>query len=262
MFGQVVEPSPIFIALKFDGLFGLGFPEIAANEADSPIDNMKRQKLINKRVFSFQMNRDDGGVLIIGGVDESLFIPPLRYIPILDGGFWRIAVDSIFESSNTIDISPYGCNVILDTGTSLIAAPRKVVDDLHEHILKAKYSERTKNFVFDCSRIPIMPNITFTIHGQPYVLTPPDYVLKVSAQTLSLAPFRRKWITRLLSIIQVGIEPHAICSSGFTVSENEHGNSIHASFTFILGDPFLRRYFTVYNVDERMVGLARSKTAN
>lgn len=182
MFGEVVQPSSTFTKLKFDGLFGLGFQEIAANEAVSPIDNMKSQKLINKRVFSFQINRDDdGGELIIGGVDESLFIPPLRYIPILDGGFWRIAVDGIFESSNTVDICPHGCNVILDTGTSLIAAPRKVVEDLNKYILKAEYSEKTKNFVFDCSRLPNMPNITITIQGQPYVLTSYHYTLQVSA---------------------------------------------------------------------------------
>lgn len=182
-----MTPSDTFTNLKFDGLFGLALPDIAANGVASPIDNMKRQNLIHQRVFSFRINRDDqetGGELVIGGIDHDLYIPPLRYVPILDGGFWRIAIDTITETSNKCAICPAGCFAILDTGTSLIAAPKSVVDDLHENILKAKYSPRTKNFVLDCESLPNLPNITITIHGHSYVLTPYDYVLKVSTRKL------------------------------------------------------------------------------
>lgn len=184
VFGEVVELSEIFTKLKFDGIFGLAFQAIAANGAETAIDNMKKQKLIERRVFSIRMDCDDqptGGQLIIGGVDEDLFVPPMRYIPILSGGFWRILLDSITESSNSIDICPNGCNAIIDTGTSLIAGPREAVQALNKHILQATYSEKTKNYILDCSRLPNMPNIIITIQRQPYVLTPYDYVLQVSA---------------------------------------------------------------------------------
>lgn len=184
MFGEVVhQPGKTFTKLKFDGIFGMAFQEIAANGAETAIDNMKNQHLINKRVFSIRMNRDyddTGGELIIGGADVDLFVPPLRYYEILNGGFWRLSIDDITETSNTIHICPRGCNAILDTGTSLIAGPRHVVDALHKHILHASYSKVTNNYILDCSRLPQMPNITFTIQGYPYVLTPHDYVLQVS----------------------------------------------------------------------------------
>lgn len=189
VFGQVVELSAIFKNLKFDGIFGLAFQTIAANGAKTAIDNMKEQNLIKRRVFSFRMNHYDqatGGELIIGGVDEDLFVAPMRYIPILSGGYWRIFIESITESSDSIDICPNGCNAILDSGTSLIAGPRKVVQALNEHILGATYSEKTKNYILKCSRLPKMPNIVIKIQGQPYVLTPYDYVLQVSAPDSNL----------------------------------------------------------------------------
>lgn len=208
VFGAVVKLSEIFKNLKFDGIFGLAFQDIAANGAQTAIDNMKKQGLIKKRVFSIRMDRDDqpkGGVLIIGGVDEDLFVPPMRYIPILSGGFWRIFIKSITETSNTIDICPNGCNAILDSGTSLMAGPRKVVQALNEHILNATYSKKTKNYILDCSRLPNMPDIIITIQDQPYVLTPYDYVLQVSAFSTRYIRKRTKLtfkkFYKLLSII-------------------------------------------------------------
>lgn len=182
MFGEAVNPSETFARLKIDGLFGLGFKELAASGAESPIDNMKIQKLIKKRVFSIRMNRDDastGGELIIGGVAKDLFEPPMQYVPILLGGFWRISIDHITETSNTIDICPNGCTAILDSGTSLIAGSSDVVNRINKQILKATYDKETKSYVLDCSRLAHMPDITITIQGKPYVLTPNDYVLTV-----------------------------------------------------------------------------------
>lgn len=34
--------------------------------------------------------------------------------------------------------------------------------------------------VVDCDKIPHMPNVTFTIEGKAFVLTPEDYVLQVT----------------------------------------------------------------------------------
>lgn len=177
--------SKEFSKLKFDGIFGLAFQQIAECHAESAIDNMKKQNLINRRVFSLRIHSDveeTQSELIIGGVDEGSYWPPLRYHPILDGGYWRLFLDHITETSNTIEICPNGCNAIVDTGTSLMAAPWKVVDALNTKIMQAKYSEITKNFVLDCERLPLLPNITISIDSQPYVLTPYDYVLKVSTE--------------------------------------------------------------------------------
>lgn len=193
VFGQATTMAKAFTKLKFDGIVGLAFQEIADGRAEPIIDNMKRQNLISKRVFSLRLHRDDektDSELFIGGVDEDSYWPPLRYFPILDGGYWLLYLDAITETSNTIDICPNGCNAIVDTGTSLIAAPWKVVEALNTQIMNASYNEHTKNFVLDCSRLAYMPKIIFSIQSQPFVLTPHEYVLKVSVINVLLEPPR------------------------------------------------------------------------
>lgn len=54
----VSEPSLTFVAAKFDGLLGLGFPSIAVKGATPPFTNMVDQKLVPEPVFSFWLNRD------------------------------------------------------------------------------------------------------------------------------------------------------------------------------------------------------------
>lgn len=64
-----------FIAAQFDGIMGLGFPEIAVGKVKPPFQNMVDQGLLPEPVFSFWLNRhaedgEKGGELVLGGVDE------------------------------------------------------------------------------------------------------------------------------------------------------------------------------------------------
>ena len=66
-----------FVAAKFDGILGLGYPTIAVNHILPPINNMIAQSQLNAGMFAFFLNRtanaEDGGEISIGGVDESRF---------------------------------------------------------------------------------------------------------------------------------------------------------------------------------------------
>ena len=79
----------------------------------------------------------------------------------------------------------------------------------------------------DCDSIPTLPNVTFTISGKDFVLTPDQYVLKVS----------------------VGNKQQ--CVSGFM------GIDIGIPL-YILGDVFLSAYHTVFDYGKSRVGFAVS----
>ncbi len=113
----------------------------------------------------------------------------------------------------------------IDTGTSLIAMPKAEAQRLNE-IIGAKRTPLGQYFV-ECDKIPEMPELTLTFAGTPFVLSPEDYVLQVQGQCLS-------------SFIGLDIPPPA-------------------GPLWIVGDAFLRRYMTVYDLGNNRVGFAQSR---
>jgi hypothetical protein len=114
---------------------------------------------------------------------------------------------------------------ILDTGTSLILTSRLAATQIHT--LLGAVPTPYGLYVVPCSRIPTLPTITIRPGGLPFTLTPRQY------------------------LIQFG----TTCYSGFMGMDfrNEEGRN-----TWILGDVFLRAYYSIYDFRLGRVGLART----
>ncbi|OAY82804.1 Aspartic proteinase [Ananas comosus] len=90
------ESSLTFLVAKFDGILGLGFPEISVGSVPPLWYSMAEQKLIDKKVFSFWLNRNEndenGGEIVFGGVDSKHFKGDHTYVPITRKGYWQASV--------------------------------------------------------------------------------------------------------------------------------------------------------------------------
>nr|XP_014717259.2 pepsin A [Equus asinus] len=217
------EPGSFLYYAPFDGILGLAYPSISASGATPVFDNMWDQGLVSQDLFSVYLSSDDesGSVVMFGGIDSSYYSGSLNWVPVSNEGYWQITVDSITMNGESIACSG-GCQAIVDTGTSLLAGPLSAIDNIQSYIGASEDS--SGEAVISCSSIDSLPDIVFTLNGVEFPLSPSAYILQEDDS----------------------------CISGF------EGMDVDTSSgeLWILGDVFIRQYFTVFDRANNQVGLA------
>jgi phytepsin len=107
-----------------------------------PFYNAYAQGLVPDDVFSFWLNRDEshpdgpGGELVLGGVDPAHYVGEHAWLPVTREGYWQVRMDDVIvdgASAGECDETD-GCAAILDTGTSLLAGPKDVIEKINAKI--------------------------------------------------------------------------------------------------------------------------------
>lgn len=226
------EPGLSFLAARFDGILGMGFPQISVNGITPVFHTMIEQGVVEAPVFSFWLNRDpngaEGGELTLGGSDPNHYEGEMTYVPVEREGYWEIKMDSMTTGSDTVGCEG-GCTAIVDTGSSLLVGPTKETDAINKMIGAVEMIPGSGQFFIDCNQVSSLPAIDFTIGGKVFTLSGKDYVLEVS---------------------QFG---QSQCISGFM------GLDLPMGPWWILGDVFIGPFYTEFDVGNSRVGFANSK---
>jgi len=222
MFARVQDAKGMGIAYafgKFDGIAGLGFDTLSVNGVETPFHNAIDQRLVAYPMFAFYLGDNKDGELTFGGYDNSHFTGNLQWINLVEAAYWKIAIDGIemgsFSSSNT--------DAIVDSGTSLITGPSSDIARIAEEIGATR--SLTGQYTINCDDIQNIPDITFTIDGNDYILPGVSLVVKSSSMCL-----------------------FAMMGMDF----QEPGPK------WILGDVFMREYYTVFDYGSKRIGLAKA----
>jgi len=115
-----------FSHVKFDGIVGLSFSHLSVSRSANYIDSLYKQKKISEKVFSFYFNKNDTlkSQLTLGGVDKARFSGDLVFSKVISQNYWEIKIDAIYYGNKKLNLcETVICSAILDTGTSMIAAP-------------------------------------------------------------------------------------------------------------------------------------------
>merc|ERR1719414_926165 len=227
------EPGLAFLAAKFDGILGMAFPGISVKGVTPVFNNMVDQGVVDAPVFSFWLNRnpdeDLGGVMVLGGSDPTLYEGEMTYVNVDAATYWQITMDGLsLGADNTIGCNG-GCVGIVDTGSSLLVGPPEETNAINKAIGGTELVPGTGQYFVDCNSIDSMPTITFSIGGNQFELSGRDYVLQVS---------------------QLG---QTQCISGFMGLELPMGP------WWILGDVFIGKYYSEFDMGNMRVGFANAK---
>ncbi|XP_004525556.1 lysosomal aspartic protease-like [Ceratitis capitata] len=169
----VQEPGTTFVNSNFDGILGMGYQTISIDDVVPPFYNMWTQGLISSDVFSFYLARNgtssEGGQMILGGSDSSLYEGSLTYVSVSTQGYWQFSLGGATIDSETMCSN--GCQAIADTGTSLIVAPYSAYSVFMSVV------DPDGDELVDCSLIDSLPDMEFVIGGTTFSVPASQYIL-------------------------------------------------------------------------------------
>lgn len=221
-----------FDSFGSNGILGLGLSS-SAGETSTLIDNLKDQGEISNRIFSFYLGGKNGSYLpqfTIDGYDERLIQngSNLTYCTVTDSYYWGVDINSIkietslketaylFDSSKNKTIT----KAIADTGTSLLVIDPETFNLLYEYIYSELSCFLLEGYIIcNENNLTKYPNITINICGNELVLDPTDYLEQYFDDYILL------------------------------IESYEFGY-------IILGDTFLRKFYTVFDMENNQIGFA------
>ncbi|XP_043644255.1 lysosomal aspartic protease [Drosophila teissieri] len=231
-FAEATEmPGPIFLAAKFDGIFGLAYRSISMQRIKPPFYAMMEQGLLTKPIFSVYLSRHgekEGGAIFFGGSNPHYYTGNFTYVQVSHRAYWQVKMDSAVIRN--LELCQQGCEVIIDTGTSFLALPYDQAILINESIGGTPSS--FGQFLVPCESISALPKITFTLGGRTFFLESHEYVFRDIYQD------RR------------------ICSSAFIAVDLPSPSGP----LWILGDVFLGKYYTEFDMERHRIGFADARS--
>jgi saccharopepsin len=221
------QPGTAFALSKFDGILGMGYSSISVNNIVPPFYHMIAQGLLDEPVFSFYLGNastdGDDSEVVFGGVNPAHYTGKVTKIPLRRKAYWEVDFDALTFGEQTADFKNTG--IILDTGTSLIVLPSLLAKLLNDEIgAKEGFNGQ---YTVECAAREKLPDVTFTLSGYNFSITANDYILEVQET----------------------------CISAFTGMDIKPPVGPLA----ILGDAFLRKWYSIYDLADNSVGLAEAK---
>ncbi|KAF8930835.1 Vacuolar protease A [Dissophora ornata] len=220
---------------RISGLVGL-MPSSPVLNAVPPLATMYKSKLLDMNVFSVYLaptlKQNQGGSFLFGGVDNTKFVGSLNQVPISTAsgvreGMWYIDADN--ASVGGVPVAGYSKSPwLFDTGTSFIAVPTSFAQAFHSKIPGSSYSATDQIYTLPCTG-----NKTFGIsfNGIQYEVPYLDYIATIGGKS-------------------------SLCVSlVMPLGDYE---------MYILGDPFLRQVYAVYDFTPgaSRIGLAKIDVTN
>ncbi|CAG9333911.1 unnamed protein product [Blepharisma stoltei] len=220
----------------YDGILGL---EYNSQWLKYPtfLDNLKRQGQISRKIFSvflsdngFSGIQSDGSAIIFGGFDLESYSEnqDIQYVDLLqNNGRWQTSLSELKVDGD--QITSRNSEATFGIGIGLMYAPQAEFNSIYKELSDEGDCWIENSFVLcDCGesyKLDDYPEISFVLGlDHKFTLEPQNYFYKYGSK----------------------------CYLLFGVNPIEYG--------WIIGDVFMRKYYTIFDADFGRIGLALAKT--
>lgn len=214
--GASHETAEPFGSFDFDGVLGLALSGMTQGPHFSIMDRMEAAGNLKHPIFAVFLSDSDSedSEITFGDIKQERMVGDMFWVPVSrQTGYWQVQMEDIAIGNQQQKLCS-DCQVAVDTGTSVLAGPSRVIHELTRRLRVAP----------DCSNYQDLPDLGFVVAGHVMNLKPSDYVDKSAG---SCSP----------SLMSLDVPP-------------PNGP------LFIFGDPFLRKFYSAYDLRRQRVGFA------
>ena len=234
------------------GILGLSFPSLSNLKYTPIFDNIIKQKLLKKNWFSFylaDLSENNKSFIVLGEPNNNYYNGNIKWHNVSQPSYWQVTLEDIYINKKPIKICPEsGCNLVFDSGTSIFTAPSSDLQKLLKHLP-----------LQDCDDLSYMPDIGFRIGEYIYTMKPNEYILLSKNNKSSMLEIKSevykstelKTEYSFLSGESIKTK-NAGCKRAFMPLDVEPPKGP----LWVLGDIFLRKYFVIFDRDNKRIGIA------
>lgn len=235
---------------RFDGILGLAFDSISVNGAPTVMHNLVAQGKVEEPVFAFYLGDNQPGELTIGGMDSNHYKGELNYVPLKSATYWAVELEGLEIGGQKVTSVT---TAIVDSGTSLLAGPKAEVAAIAELVGASAFFGG--EYLVDCAAD--LPAIDVTLGGRVYTLEGSDYVIEASGVCLfamvGLDLGGKEDDQGRVAASMLRGPPSSGDKNDGGEDEMEGPGPL-----WILGDVFMRKYYTVFDYQNERVGFAEA----
>jgi len=244
--GLVLSDFPIILAFivrsieltNYDGILGLALGRYKP-EIPTVLERLKEDGLISVGTFSMYLGNDpeawgkQTGELIFGGYDPKYALSEFQFVNVrkeTETMYWSTDLMGLGYGSEVNVSSITNAPVIFDSGTSLLTLPGDFIKGIIEHAKKegvsCAFDRDEELYKCDCKAKEKMEELVFYFDNVTLSIPPTSYIY----------------------------EEEGNCYLSMQVLEGQ----LKLDNPIVLGDVFLKNFYTMYNADNYTVGFAQA----
>jgi len=269
-----------FMSFAFDGILGLGLKALALNEHFSFFEALTKRSEGRRpphfAVFLTESDDDAESEIAFGGHNEANLLEPFEWSPVAmaEQGFWQVRIHAIRVDGVTLDVCEDGtCRGVVDTGTSHLGIPAPY--DVRVSDMLSQPAGET----LDC-RLALAPVLELELDGLNLTLNAENYMRRLPLREgLSVGSEKGVYLPGNDTNDTNGpaqpeappAPPMEINLTDTAVKRFCRPKTMPVKMPpplgprlFILGEPLLHRYYTIYDWEVPRIGfgLANNRRNN